>query len=107
MGTVVEGRWEGHMAKMTKQVSKGMDDEERLVRLFGSTSRPRILGLLQVFQLALATSESSGDLPKGMGSAQLTKQHGDKLAPAGKSFGMTFSMGFFHHVLELDSRKEL
>jgi predicted transcriptional regulator len=46
MGTVVEGRWEGNMAKMTKQVSKGMDDEERLVRLFGSTSRPRILGLL-------------------------------------------------------------
>jgi predicted transcriptional regulator len=34
------------MAKMTKQVNRGMDDEERLARLFGSTSRPRILGLL-------------------------------------------------------------
>jgi predicted transcriptional regulator len=34
------------MAKMVKQIDKGMDDEERLVRLFGSTSRPRILGLL-------------------------------------------------------------
>jgi predicted transcriptional regulator len=31
---------------MAKQMNKGMDDDERLVRLFGSTSRPRILGLL-------------------------------------------------------------
>ena len=31
---------------MAKQIDKGMDAEERLVRLFGSTSRPRILGLL-------------------------------------------------------------
>jgi len=31
---------------MAKQIDKGMDDDERLVRLFGSTSRPRILGLL-------------------------------------------------------------
>jgi hypothetical protein len=34
------------MAKMAKQVNKGVNDEERLVGLFGSTSRPRILGLL-------------------------------------------------------------
>jgi predicted transcriptional regulator len=39
-------RGEGNMAKMAKQTNKGLDDEERLVRLFGSTSRPRILGLL-------------------------------------------------------------
>jgi len=31
---------------MAKQINKGMDADERLVRLFGSTSRPRILGLL-------------------------------------------------------------
>ena len=31
---------------MAKQINKGLDDDERLVRLFGSTSRPRILGLL-------------------------------------------------------------
>jgi predicted transcriptional regulator len=31
---------------MAKQIDKGMDAEERLVRLFGSTSRPRILVLL-------------------------------------------------------------
>ena len=34
------------MAKTAKQINKDMDDEGRLVRLFGSTSRPRILGLL-------------------------------------------------------------
>ena len=64
-------------------------------------------GDAQVFQFSFATSETSGDFPEGMGAAQLTKQHGDKLTPAGKSFGMTFGMGFFHHVLELDSWKKL
>ncbi len=61
----------------------------------------------QMFQLPLAASKASGNLTERMGAAQLTKQHGDKLTPAGKSFGMTFGMGFFHHVLELDSRKQL
>jgi hypothetical protein len=61
----------------------------------------------QVFELAFATPKTPGNLPEGIGAAQLTKQHGDKLTPAGKSFGMTFSMGFFHHVLELDSWKKL
>ena len=61
----------------------------------------------QMFQLPLAASKASGNLPEGMGATQLTKQHGDKLTPAGKSFGMTFGMAFFHHVLELDSWKQL
>ena len=39
-------RREANKSGMAKQIDKGMDDEERLVRLFGSTSRPRILGLL-------------------------------------------------------------
>jgi hypothetical protein len=34
------------MLKTAKQSNKGMDADERLVRFFGSTSRPRILGLL-------------------------------------------------------------
>jgi len=38
-------REEANSAGMTKQINKGKGDE-RLVRLFGSTSRPRILGLL-------------------------------------------------------------
>jgi len=64
-------------------------------------------GDAQVFEFAFATSESPVNLPEGMGAAQMTKQHGDKLTPAGKSFGMTFGMGFFHHVLELNSWKKL
>ena len=39
-------RREANKSGMAKQIDKGMDNEERLVRLFGSTSRPRILGLL-------------------------------------------------------------
>ena len=46
MGPVVEVRAEGNMAKMAKQINEGMDADVRLVKLFGSTSRPRILGLL-------------------------------------------------------------
>jgi hypothetical protein len=34
------------MAKIAKQPNKGLDNDERLIRLFGSTSRPRILGFL-------------------------------------------------------------
>jgi predicted transcriptional regulator len=39
-------RREANIPGMAKQIKKDMDDDERLVRLFGSTSRPRILGLL-------------------------------------------------------------
>ena len=46
MGPVVEVRGEANIPRMAKQINKGMADDERLVRLFGSTSRPRILGLL-------------------------------------------------------------
>jgi predicted transcriptional regulator len=46
MNPVDEVRRGGHRPTMAKQINKGMDDEERLIRLFGSTSRPRILGLL-------------------------------------------------------------
>ena len=46
MSPVVEMRGEGNIPGMAKQPDKSMDDDERLVKLFGSTSRPRILGLL-------------------------------------------------------------
>jgi hypothetical protein len=61
----------------------------------------------QMFQFAFTASQSSGNLPKRMGSAQLTEEHGHKLAPASESSGMTFGFGLFHGVLELDSRKQL
>jgi hypothetical protein len=42
-----------------------------------------------------------------MSSAQLTKEHGHKLTPAGESPGMTLGFGLFKRLLELDSRKQL
>jgi hypothetical protein len=61
----------------------------------------------QMFQLPLTAPKASANLTKRMGATQLAKQHGHKLTPAGKSFGVTFGMGLFHHVLELDSWKKL
>jgi len=37
-------------------------------------------GNAQMFQFALTTSEASDDFPEGMGSAQMTEEHGDELA---------------------------
>jgi hypothetical protein len=61
----------------------------------------------QMLQLPLAASKASGNLPEGMSATQLTKQHGDKLPPAAKPFGMTFRMSLLHQMLEFDSRKKL
>jgi hypothetical protein len=42
-----------------------------------------------------------------MSPAQMTKEHGHKLTPTGKSSGMAFGFGLFNGLLELDPRKEL
>ena len=47
----------------------------------------------QMLQLPLAASKASGNLTEGMSAAQLAKEHGDKLTPTSKSFGMTFGLG--------------
>jgi hypothetical protein len=60
----------------------------------------------QMFQLTLADSKTSGDLTERMGAAQLAKQHGDKLAPASESFGMTFRLGDHHQMLKLYTHEE-
>jgi hypothetical protein len=61
----------------------------------------------QMFQFAFTASQPSGNLPKRMGSAQLTEEHGHKLAPTSEPSGMTFSFCFHNGLLELDSRKQL
>jgi hypothetical protein len=61
----------------------------------------------QVFQFALTASQTSGDFSEGMGSAQLTEEHGHKLSPASESPGMSFSFRPSDCLLELDSRKQL
>lgn len=64
-------------------------------------------GNAQVFQFALTTSEASDDLPEGMGSAQMTEEHGDELAPAGEPSGMAFGASLFDRLVKFMSRKEL
>jgi hypothetical protein len=64
-------------------------------------------GNAQVLQFALTTSEASDDFPERMGSAQMTEEHGDKLAPAGEPSGMAFSTSLFDGLLEFRSWKEL
>jgi len=59
----------------------------------------------QMFEFSFATSEPSGNLSEGMGSSQLTEEHGHKLAPTGESFGMTFCLGHFNQILKLQTRK--
>jgi hypothetical protein len=60
-----------------------------------------------MLELPFTASQSSGDLPEGMGSAQLAKEHGDELSPAGEAPGVTFGLGLIHRLLELDARKQL
>ncbi len=61
----------------------------------------------KVFELAFATAETAANLAEGIGPPQLTEQHGYKLAPGGEPPGMTFGFGFFDHLLELQTRKQL
>jgi hypothetical protein len=58
-------------------------------------------------QFPFTASKASDNFPEGMGSTQLAEEHGHKLAPAGKSSGMSFGFSLFDGLLELDSRKQL
>jgi len=60
-----------------------------------------------MLQFSLATSQTPGNFPKGMGTAQLAEEHGYKLSPAGESPSMTLGLCFSDGLLELDSRKQL
>jgi len=60
-----------------------------------------------VFQFALAGSEAVGDFAQEVGFAQLAEEHGDELAPAGKSPGVAFGLGPFNGLLEFRFGKEL
>jgi len=75
----------------------------------GDDPRPAGTGCAdgQMFQFAFTASQPSSNLPKQMGSAQLTEEHGRKLAPTSEPSGMTFGFCLFHSLLELNSRKQL
>lgn len=59
----------------------------------------------QMFELAFATAETSGNLSQGVCPPQLAEQHGYKLAPGTESPGMTLGFRFVHYLLELQARK--
>jgi len=61
----------------------------------------------QMLQFTLTASQASANFPEGMGSAQLTEEHGNKLAPASESSGMSFGFCFPHGLLKVDSGKQL
>ena len=42
-------------------------------------------GDAEVFQFALTTTQATGNLPEGMGSAQLAEEHAHKLTPGGEA----------------------
>jgi hypothetical protein len=60
-----------------------------------------------VLQFSLATSETSGYFPEGMGSPELAEEHGDKLPPTAKSFGAAFGSGPFDRLKKFRFGKEL
>jgi hypothetical protein len=61
----------------------------------------------KMFQFPLTASQTSDNLPEGMGATQLTEKHGHKLSPAGESPSMPLGFRFSDCLLELDSRKQL
>jgi len=61
----------------------------------------------EVLKLAFATGQSSADLAETMRATELAEKHGDKLAPAGKSFGSVVGTMLFHGLFEFQSGKQL
>ncbi len=61
----------------------------------------------KMFQFTITASKASGNLPERVGAAQLTKEHGHKLAPTGKPSGMSFGFGLLHGLEKLGFGKKL
>src|SRR5947209_5474170 len=73
----------------------------------GQSRALRRRGHAQMFEFAFAGGQSLSDLVEAMGPPQLTEQHGDELAPAGKAARMALGLVFLDRQLELASRKQL
>ena len=61
----------------------------------------------QMGEFPLAGGKAMADLPERVGTAQLAKQHGDKLAPRAKAAGMPLGSGLINEQLELGAREKL
>jgi hypothetical protein len=61
----------------------------------------------QMFELPLTASKAPANLAERMGTAQLAKEHGHKLAPTRESFGMSLRLSDRNQLLEFHTRKQL
>ncbi len=60
-----------------------------------------------MFSFVFTAWKSSGNLPEGVGAAQLAKEHGFKFPPAGKSSGMSLGPSFLYVLQELGLAEKL
>lgn len=61
----------------------------------------------QVSELALATLQPALDLSQGVGSAKLTEQHADELAPARQPLAAVFRSCLFHDAFKIGAWNKL
>jgi hypothetical protein len=60
-----------------------------------------------VYQADETAGQTVADLAKGIGAAELAKEHGDELRPAGKSLGAALGAVFLNQPGELRTWKML
>ena len=68
---------------------------------FGVADRP------QVLELAFGGGQPAADFAQRVGLAELTKQHGHQLAPAGEPAQVAVGVMLAHGLLEFQARKQL
>ena len=61
----------------------------------------------QVLELAFGGGQPAADLTQRVGLAELTKQHGHQLAPAGEPAQVAVGVMLAHGLLEFQARKQL
>ena len=61
----------------------------------------------KMMQFSFTAGQASADLPQAMSTAQLAKQHGDKLSPAAETACMALGFGLQDQLLKLPARKKL
>src|SRR5262249_33428933 len=101
------GAWSEHglAAKALECFPKQLLKQRRRPVQIG-ISQARFVGSFgnsQVNQLTQTTRQSVADQAQGIRISQVTKQHGDKLCPAGKSTRMPFGFGLLHQCGEFGS----
>ncbi len=60
-----------------------------------------------MLEFPFAAGQSTAYLSETVSAAELAKQHGDELAPAGKSFGGVVRTVFLNRLFKFNAREEL